>query len=689
MTTPRPDPKRSLFAELQRRNVYKVGAMYAVAGWLLVQVVTQVLPVFDVSALAQRIIVLVIVAGFPVALVLSWVYELTPQGIVKTDEVAPDASVTRATGQKLNRAIIGTLSAAVLVLLVRLFWPHAAGRADIEAQPQAAVADKSIAVLPFANLSRDPDNAFFADGMQDEILTKLFKIGALRVISRTSTQRYAGSPDKIADIAQQLGVTNILEGSVQKAGDAVHINVQLIRAASDEHLWAESYNRKLDDMFGVEGEVAQAVAEALNAKLSGAEQQAVAAKPTSDPVAYELYLRARAASATTYSFSGALHDVDAYQEVVKHDPGFALAWAQIALGMSILYFDGLDQQRSTAAAIRQAAETALRLAPQSAEALYAHGYYLYRVEHDYTAALEDFRLALEKQPKDPQILLAMFLVERRLGRWDDAIGHGRMAAQLDPRDVSTVSPMGCEGLNYLRRFGEARAVLNQAQQVNPDEPNVLACLAQIEQMQSHLDAADALLARVLVDPREVESLPRILQFMYRRRFEELSGLLRQSLTDDDQALSGPDLQNLVYLGYAQKWSGQAQAARTSFERAVQVLGASPDAMEHTEIVGYATLALAYAGLGERDQALAAAAQGVEHNRADAIKGVFAQIAQAQVQAQLGNADAAIELLPHLLQVPVGLNPAQLALDPVWDPLRSDPRFLKLIAESAQTAKAKP
>jgi len=684
-----PSAKPSFFAELQRRNVYKVGAMYAVAGWLLVQVVTQVFPIFDVSALAQRIIVLAIVAGFPVALVLSWIYELTPQGIVKTGEVAADASITRHTGQQLNRAIIGILVLAVLMLLGKLFWPHAVPLAA-DSAAAAAANDKSIAVLPFSNLSRDPDNAFFADGMQDEILTKLFKIGALRVISRTSTQRYAGSPDKVADIARQLGVANILEGSVQKAGDAVHINVQLIRAATDEHLWAESYNRKLDDMFGVEGEVAQAVAEALNTKLSGAEQRAVAARPTSDPVAYELYLRARAASATNYSFSGALHDIDAYEEVVKHDPGFALAWAQIALGMSILYFDGLDQQRSTASAVREAAETALRLAPQSAEAVMAHGYYLYRVEHDYAGALEDFRLALEKQPKDPQILSAMFLVERRLGRWEDAIGHGRAAAALDPRDVSILSPMGCEGLNYLRRFGEARAVLNQDLQANPDEPNMLACLAQLEQIQNHLDAADAFLARVPVDPHEVESLPRILQFLYRRRFQDLSGLLRQSLPEDDQALSGPDLQNLIYLGYAQKWSGQTQAARASFERVVRVIGASPDAMEHTEIVGYATLGLAYAGLSQRDQALAAAAQGVEHNRADAIKGAFAQIAQAQVQAQLGNTDAAIALLPHLLEIPAGLNPAQLALDPIWDPVRNDPRFQQLIAAgSAAPPKANP
>src|SRR5579863_9033964 len=255
---------RSFFKELRRRNVYKVGAMYAVAGWLVVQVATQVLPVFDVSALAQRIIVLIIVAGFPVALVLSWIYELTPQGIVKTDEVAADESITRHTGQKLNFVIIGVLGLAVLFLIVqRYVLPK-----SVDAG--AAITDKSVAVLPFANLSDDKANAYFAEGIQDEILTRLAKVGALKVISRTSTQHYASSPNNLPEIAKQLGVANILEGSVQKVGEAVHINVQLIRAATDDHLWAEIYNRKLDDIFGVEGEVAGAIAEQLNAKLSGA-----------------------------------------------------------------------------------------------------------------------------------------------------------------------------------------------------------------------------------------------------------------------------------------------------------------------------------------------------------------------------------------------------------------------------------
>ena len=670
--------KPSFFAELKRRNVYKVGAMYCVAGWLLVQVVTQVFPIFHVSELVQRIIVLAIVAGFPLALVLSWIYELTPQGIVRTDEVAPETSITRSTGHRLNHAIIAVLLLAVLMLLGKLLWPRAVGGGT----DSVAAGDKSIAVLPFANLSNDPDNAFFAGGMQDEILTKLAKIGALRIVSRTSTARYASSPDNVADIARQLGVANILEGSVQKAGNAVHINVQLIRATSDEHLWAESYNRKLDDMFGVEGEVAQAVAEALNARLSGAEKQAMEERPTADPEAYQAYLRGRADYDVGYSFPATRQALQAYQEATRRDPNFALAWAQTAYAMSALYFDGIDPESATAEGVRTAAQNAVRLAPDSAEALVAHGYYLYRVEHDYTGAREDFRLALEKQPHAPLVLQALFLIERRLGLWDQAVQHMREATARDPRNVSLLSPTGCEGLNYMRRFDEAAQVLQQALQVSPDEPNVLNCLALVEQSRGRLDAADAWISRARLDLHEVEYTPTVLQYLYRRRFGELVPLLRKSLPVDDAAISGPDLVNLMYLGYAQKWSGQEAASRDSFARLVRLLQRAPDALEHTENVGYATLALAYAGLGQRDAALQAAAQGVEHNRGDAIKGAFARIAQAQVQAQVGDADDALAALPELLKIPAGLDAPLLRFDPMWDPLRQDPHFQKLLADPA-------
>ena len=306
---------RSFLRELRRRNVYRAAAAYAVVGWLVVQIATQVLPIFEVSALALRIIVLVIVAGFPLVLILSWVYEVTPQGIVRTDEVPPATSITRSTGQRLNTVIIGTLVLAVLFLVAqRYLFPQKA------TETKNAISDKSIAVLPFENLSEDKSNAFFAEGIQDEILTRLAKIGALKVISRTSTQHYASSPDNLPDIARQLGVANILEGSVQKVGDAVHINVQLIRAATDDHLWAEIYNRKLDDIFGVQGEVAGAIALALNAKLSGAEKIAVADKPTENPAAFEAYLRGRALDDAGYVYSVSRAQADAYANAVRMDP---------------------------------------------------------------------------------------------------------------------------------------------------------------------------------------------------------------------------------------------------------------------------------------------------------------------------------------------------------------------------------
>ncbi|MDB5986363.1 MAG: hypothetical protein JWR16_1416 [Nevskia sp.] len=672
-------------SELRRRNVLRVAAFYAAGGWLLVQIATQVLPFFDIPNGVVRIVVIAIALGFPAALLFAWFYELTPQGLKLESEIAADASITRQTGRKLDRWISVVLGLAVVLLLAdKLVLNKTAHLANFNGGD-----DKSIAVLPFANLSRDPDNAFFADGMQDEILTKISKIGALRAVSRTSTQAYGSAPGNIPEIARQLGVANILEGSVQKAGAAVHINVQLIRAATDEHLWAESYNRKLDDIFGVEGEVAQAVADALNAKLSTAEKAAVAAKPTTNTAAYEAYLRGRARVAASYSFASASSAVGDFLEAVRLDPAFALAWAQAAISMSIFYFDGLDQPRSNAAAVREAAETARRLQPDLAEALLAHGYYLYRVEHDYPGALEDFRLALEKQPNDALILHSMFLVERRLGHWDQALAHVRTAIDRDPRNVSIIAPAGCEGFNYVRRFDEARALLNRALQITPDEPNTFACLAQIEQNLGHLDTAESLLTKAQVDVHEVNGLTRISQLMYRRRYGELVQLLQASLPSDDARLVGRDLQNLVYLGYAQKWSGDGDAAKRSFERLIHVLQQSPDAMEHTEIVGYQTLGLAYAGLGDAVAAQKAATQGVEKNRNDAIKGPVAQIALAQVYTQTGNRDTAIALLPQLLQIPAGLNPALLRLDPIWDSIRDDPRFAKMALDaSTSTSNAK-
>src|SRR6266478_2304805 len=289
--------KPSFFAELKRRNVYKVAVAYAVVAWLLIQVATQVFPFFEIPNWAVRLVVLLLILGFPVALILSWAFEITPEGIKRESEIAPNESITRHTGRKIVgiTVVLAVIAAGMLAFqLLRSRSPakQTSSTTALAASTDTHVPEKSIAVLPFDNLSDEKSNAYFAEGIQDEILTRLSKIAALKVISRSSTQKYKSAPDNLREVGRQLGVANLLEGSVQKIANAVHVNVQLIRAATDEHLWAESYNRKLDDVFGVEGEVASAIADQLNAKLSGAEKQEVAARPTNNPEAYDAYLRA-------------------------------------------------------------------------------------------------------------------------------------------------------------------------------------------------------------------------------------------------------------------------------------------------------------------------------------------------------------------------------------------------------------
>ena len=300
--------------------------------------------------------------------------------------------------------------------------------------PASPISEKSIAVLPFQNLSDDRSNAYFTDGIQDEILTRLSKIAALKVISRTSTQKYKSTPENLHEVGQQLGVANFLEGSVQKVANAVHVNVQLIRAATAEHLWAESYNRTLDDVFGVEGEVANAIADQLNAKLTGAEQKAVAEKPTGNAAAYDVYLRAVAIdNAKTLETTKQVADL--YAEAVRLDPQFALAWARLAVARSQLYFNGIDLETNSGAAVKEAADRAMSLQPELGETWLAQGVYRYRVLRDFKGALQSYEGALRRLPNSAFVLEQMAHLERRLGQFDVAQKHYQAAAQLDPRNI--------------------------------------------------------------------------------------------------------------------------------------------------------------------------------------------------------------------------------------------------------------
>jgi TolB-like protein/Tfp pilus assembly protein PilF len=663
---------RSFLRELKRRNVYKVGAMYAVGGWLLVQVATQVLPLFEVSALAQRLIVLVIVAGFPIALVLSWVYEVTPDGIARTAEVTPDASITQRTGQRLNVVIIATLALAVVFLVVQHYLlPRKAAEATV------AITEKSVAVLPFENLSDEKSNAYFAEGIQDEILTRLAKIGALKVISRTSTQHYASNPANLPEIARQLGVANILEGSVQKAGDAVHINVQLIRAATDDHLWAEVYNRKLDDIFGVEGEVAGAIAEALNAKLSGSEQAAVAKRPTESPAAYDAYLRGRALNAAGYDFATSRKVAAAYAEAVRLDPQFALAWAESALTNGYLYFNNVDTDTITAESLKLAADTALRLQPQLSEALLAEGSYLYRVQRDFAGAQQAFEEALRRSPNDRDALQFLGLVERRQGHWDQALAHFQRALVLDPRNAGLLTTVGGETLLNMRRFDEARELLDRALALAPNNGLALSYKVSAYQAQGRLEEAARVLDTVPsqgIDPglASYRAYQRLLERHYPVAVAEITPVLTQA----DDALNGFGPLLTLYLGMAQRSGGDTAAAQATFERLIARI--EPQARRVDDSLVPVTLALAYAEAGRQKAAVSQARLALELYGNDANMRPTAESALAQVLMMDGDQDAAIERLEVTLQVPGGNTVALLRLDPVWDPLRGNPRFEALL-----------
>ena len=666
---------RSFFRELRRRNVYKVGAMYAVGGWLLVQIATQVLPIFEVSALAQRLIVLVIVAGFPVALVLSWIYEVTPQGIVRTTDVEPDQSITHHTGRKINLVTIVVLALAVVFLLAQryLFAPRVG--------TIAVVPEKSVAVLPFESLSDDKANAYFAVGIQDEILTRLAKIGALKVISRTSTQHYASSPTNLPEIARELGVANILEGSVQKVGDAVHINVQLIRAATDDHLWAEIYNRKLDDIFGVEGEVANAIAETLNAKLSGTEQAAVTRKPTDNPAAYDAYLRAIALSAQGYDYGTVRNAITALNEAVRLDPKFVEAWSRLSGWMGYLYFNHVDPDRYTAAMIKDAVDRATALRPDSTEAQFAQAEYRYRVLRDFAGAERIYESLLKAAPNDHDVLQLLGLVERRLGRWEESLGHLEKASALDPRNPGLMIVIGAETLGNMRRYAEGLDWLDRALRIAPANPYALFNKIVTFQNQGALDEAARVIASLPkggVDPSVVYAVS--YQRVLERRYGDVAVALEPLLAQPDSELNGYGPLMRLQLGFAQRASGDVAGAQATFRDLIARIEPMARVADDSQVP--VTLARAYAYAGDQKAALDQARLAVDLFGNDAIQRPVAELALAEVQMLGGDLPAAIEGLRHSLQVPSGVTAALLRLDPAWDPLRNDPAFQALLNEPA-------
>jgi serine/threonine protein kinase/Tfp pilus assembly protein PilF len=548
---------------------------------------------------------------------------------------------------------------------------------------------KSVAVLPFENLSRDPDSAYFVEGIQEEILTRLASIADLKVISRTSTQRYQSKPRNLPQIAKQLGVANILEGSVQKAADQVRVNVQLINAQTDSHLWAETYDRKLTDIFGVESEIAKGIAESLRAKLTGREEQALAVKPTNNPEAYDAYLRGLAFEIRgQYSLDARRKVIDFYDRAVQLDPNFALAWARLSRACAFAY-PVSDTSGARREGAKQALEIAQKLKPNTPETLFALGYYQYRVLRDQGLAKTTFGLIQKMLPGSSEVACALGLVSRHEGHWDEGVAYLEQGLTLDPRNPEL---LGTTARTYamLRQFPTALKLLDRAVDISPNDPDLIALKARVYQAQGDLQAAAKLLVEINAEtPSDSAFEAKLAQVTLERNHAEAVRLLQDRLAHFHFGSEIDRGFDQVVLAFAQHFAGDSDSAKVTAQQARNTL--EPLCKNQPDNFYFAaTLALANAALGDKDSAIKEAERAIMllPSAKDRVNGPGCEENLALIQAIFGENGRAISTLTRLLQTRSNgwhyditpITPALLRLDPIWDPLRADPAFQKLCEE---------
>jgi serine/threonine protein kinase/Tfp pilus assembly protein PilF len=588
-----------------------------------------------------------------------------------------------------KRLLTGGIAALSLIALAGLYF----GTLKRQAKPVSqatAIAEKSIAVLPFESRSEDKANAYFADGIQDEIVTRLSKIADLKVISRTSTQHYKSAPENLPEIARQLGVAHILEGSVQKSGNTVRVNVQLINATTDSHLWADTFDRKLTDIFSVESEVAKAIADQLRAKLTGREEKEITAKPTENPDAYDAYLRGLAYTLKTLPTSAnALGAQKHFREAVSLDQNFALSWAQLAIVDARNYLtQSLQPTTALREEARHAAETALTLQPQLGEAVLAKGFYHYACLNNYDVAVRYFEEARQLLPNNSQIPQSLAYVARRRGEWDRSESYFGEAERLDPRNVFLLTG---HATNYicLRRFPEALRLFEQVLSIAPGDLDTLSNKAAIAQAEGDLPRASALLTPLHPGADDAGALEtQVYQAILERRPGQMIARLQEVLRTTDPALGYYNGELRFWLGWAQEVAGDHTAAKETWRQARSEL--EPFLNEQPNNYSLlADIALTNMGLGDKAAAFAFTEKAMEAIpiERDALVGPIPLEIFARVAAQLGEPDRAISALQKLLSIPyygalvlgTPLTPPLLRLDPMFDPLRNDPRFQKLLA----------
>ena len=669
----------NFFAELKRRNVYKVAVAYIVAGWALAQGIAQVLPVFDTPNWLIRLLVVLIILGLPIALAMAWAFESTPEGIKRTEEAdAMPAEAASAKRAWIYVAIVGGL------LSIGLFF---VGRYTAVTKQTAGGSAKSIAVLPFENLSDDKQNTYFADGVQDQILTNLAKVSDLKVISHTSARQYqSGIQRNLREIGRQLGVAYVVEGSVQRAGDRLRINAELIDARTDVHIWAETYDRTAADLFAIQSELAESIVAQLKAKLSPKQKAEIEERPTQDLVAFNLYLQAKQivdsyliAEDVRAALLKALQSLD---EAIKRDEKFVAAYCYAARANDLLYFFDLDPTQDRILLAETAVNAALRLRPDSAEAHFAMGDFLFRCRRDYDRALEELAIARPGLPNSTPFFILSGYINRRRNHWPEAERDFSTAVALDPRNPNAYNLLA-DTYVLQRRFPQAvqtyDRVIDAGEQTplvqfrrtsaiffatgdskplrevlaNSPDMDVAGGQTPLRVMFALLDGNYAEAERVLADSPRADFQDIDFSFYYPKAWFE--AIVAQERGDSAQALN---------------------ALRSTRAILAQRLVIKP---EHARTI--AVLAQVDARLGQKELAVQEAKHATDLMpiSKDIYDGGLVLEGLAQVYTWSDEHDRAIDLLQKLIAMPSYINYARLKFHPLWKPLRRNPPFEQIVA----------
>ena len=674
---------KTFVQELKNRRVYRVAIGYIVAAGATVQVIGTIMPIFHAPDWAQQIFVVLVAAGFPIALVLAWCFDIESGGIKLTGAGPEDVGANRQRIWVLAAAGCLVAGSAVTGYWLWHPWRHAP---QVEPNVVAAIPEKSIAVLPFDNLSDEKQYSFLADGFQDEILTNLAKVADLKVISRTSVMQYkTGMERNLREIAKALGVAHVLEGTVQRADGRVRVNAQLIDARTDTQLWAERYDRNLADVFAIESEVAEKIVDQLKSKLSPEEKAAIKEQPTADLDAFARYTRAKqlieASVITLPPRESVFEAIGLLNQAVQRDPNFALAYYQLATAHDYLYFVGIEHTAARLTMAEAAMESLAKLRPNSGEMHLARARHLYWIYRDYDRAREELSVAQKSLPNDPTPSLLAAYIDRRSSRWDDSIRNLERAIELDPRNRYYLEQLG-RTYQLLRRYADAERVFERAVALDPKDVSMRANRADIE-FQWHADPASlsSTIQSILADdPSAAKNIAQTwLQLaQYQHDVDQAQRAMAALPIDGcyDETIPFP---RSWCEGRVAQMRGDKRAALAAFTKARdETANVLRDQPEYAE--GLCVLGMADAFLGHKEAAIREGRRAVEllPVTKDSVSGSLALQYLAVIYAWVGEKDLALQQLEIAVRTPGFLNYGKLRLDPYWDPLRADPRFDQIV-----------